>query len=172
MQEEIWKDIPNYEGIYKVSSLGSIKSLERFRFGNKGAMTIVNSRTLATSINRNGYVTVCLSKNSKKKTRTIHQLVAMAFLNHKPNGHKIVVDHINNIRTDNRLENLQLITQRENTSRNKTSKCKYTGVSLDYNNKFKCSITINGKVKYLGRYNNGKIANAVYMYELEKLINN
>ena len=44
----------------------------------------------------------------------------MAFLNHKPNGNKLVVDHINNVKTDNRLSNLQIITQRKNTSKDRT----------------------------------------------------
>jgi ribosomal protein L15E len=72
----------------------------------------------------------------------------MAFLNHTPCGYKIVVDHIdNNIKTDNRLENLQLITQRENVSKDiKNTSSKYIGVCWHKKaKKWRSSIQINGK---------------------------
>jgi len=100
-----FKDIPNYNGLYKIDKFGNVQS-----FKNK------NVRIMKTRENSNGYLYVNLSNNGKYKSIMIHKLVAMTFLNHIPNYKQdIVVDHINNIKTDNSLENLQLITQRENT---------------------------------------------------------
>ena len=67
-------------------------------------------------INKKGYLFVILKNIELNKTqqKSVHQLVAMAFLNHIPCGHKLVVNHINMIKTDNRVENLELITQQEN----------------------------------------------------------
>jgi hypothetical protein len=82
-------------------------------------------------------------------------LVAMAFLNHKPDGtHKIVVDHINNNKLDNRVVNLQLISQRENLSKDrKDGTSKYVGVCWKKSrNKWQVDIKIDGKRKYLGLF--------------------
>ena len=101
MQEEIWKAIPGYEGIYEVSDLGRVKSL-----GNNKTR---KEKILKFSNNRKGYYKLNLFKNANTKTYEIHQLVAMAFLNHIPSKSKKVIDHINNVKTDNRLENLQYL---------------------------------------------------------------
>ena len=103
---ENWKDIKGYEGIYQVSDLGRVKSL---RYGN----------ILNPYINSTGYKVVNLSENTKRVTKKVHSLVAECFLNHTPNGYKLVVDHINNVKTDNSLNNLQIITHRENCSKDK-----------------------------------------------------
>ena len=71
---EIWKDVINYEGLYKVSNLGNIKSFYR---SSKGII-------LKLIFNNKGYYTIGLSKNGVKSTRQVHQLVAESFLNHKP----------------------------------------------------------------------------------------
>jgi hypothetical protein len=90
MQEEIWKDIPNYEGCYQVSNLARVKSLAR----RNGKRVVVEKilRTFLTESRK--YISVSLSLNGKLKLFSVHQLVAMAFLNHKPNGNTLVVDHI------------------------------------------------------------------------------
>jgi hypothetical protein len=118
---EIWKDIPNYEGIYQVSNLGNVKSFRK----NKELI-------LKQLPNTRGYLRVGLyDKNNKTKTIPTHVLVAMAFLGHKPNKtQEIVVDHINNNKLDNSLTNLQLITNRENSTKEKKGKSKYAGVSF------------------------------------------
>jgi hypothetical protein len=155
---EIWKDIPNYEGLYQVSNLGRVKSI---RFGKE--------RLFNPFTNPRGYSQVGLRKNKLAKKITIHQLVAMAFLNHIPCGLKLVVNHKNLIKTDNRLDNLEIISNRENLSKKHIPhSSKYTGVSwFNRKQKWQSSIYINGKSKYLGCFINEYEAHLAY--EKEKL---
>ncbi len=97
--KEDWKKIKNYES-YMVSDLGRIKSL-------KGKKEII-----LTPSDRNGYLKVSLSKNSKVKDITIHRLVMETFIPNNEN--KTQVNHINGIKTDNRLENLEWSNASEN----------------------------------------------------------
>ena len=140
---EIFKDIPGYEGIYQVSNLGRVKSLKY----NK-------EKLLKPPVNNKGYYTVLLCCEGKVKNFKIHQLVAMAFLNHTPDGYKLVVDHKDNDKLNNRLSNLQLVTVRHNVSKDrKGGTSKYIGVHWNENsNKWKSEIRINGKQKYLGLF--------------------
>ena len=99
MQEEIWKDVPGYESLYQVSSLGRVKSLQRY-VNNNGGKQLLKERLLKFGLSK-GYYNVVLYKNKKNKNIKVHKLVAMAFLNHKPNGYELVIDHINNNKLDN-----------------------------------------------------------------------
>lgn len=167
--KEIFKDIPGYEGLYQASNLGRIKSLPRIKEYSNGNNHITKEIILKSSNDGKGYLSIGLNKNRIAKTFRVHQLIAMAFLNHKPNGkRKIVVDHINNIRNDNRVTNLQLITQRENTSKDKKiGTSKYVGVHWCKRNKrFMSIIRINGKKKYLGSFNFEYDAHLAYQKEL------
>ena len=169
-QKEIWKDIPGYEGLYQVSNLGNVKSLDREVIRKDGRVYFFEGKILKKNKGTKGYLCVNLYKKSKKHFK-IHKLVAMAFLNHTPCGYKIVVDHINNINTDNRVENLQLTSNRENASkdRNNTSS-KYTGVSWSKSkNKWRSYITINNKLKHLGYFKDEELAKLAYIKELEIL---
>src|SRR6056297_3432752 len=112
---EIFKDIPNYEGLYQVSNLGIVKSRNRV-VKNRWEFYVLKGKKIKGSINSDGYIVVRLSKNKIEKDFKTHQLVAMAFLGHKPCGNKLVIDHINNKKSDNRLENLQITTQRHNAT--------------------------------------------------------
>ena len=89
---EIYKDVIDYEGLYKVSNFGNIKN-------NK-------DKILKSSLYKNGYLMINLCKYGIVKKRLIHQLVAEAFLNHKRCGFKLVVNHINFDKTNNNLTNL------------------------------------------------------------------
>jgi hypothetical protein len=160
-QEEEFRDIPGFEG-YQVSNLGRVKSFKRYREG-----------VLKNSIQHNGYYTTALSINNKSFTKNIHQLVAMAFLDHKPDGFKIVVDHINRDKLDNNLENLQLISNRENSSKDKRDgTSKYTGVSLIKSySKWKAQIDVNGKSIHLGTFNTEEEASEYYQNALKAIEN-
>lgn len=108
--EEIWKDIKDYEGVYQVSNLGRIKSLERYKENHNKYQKVVekikNNRKHTA-----GYLITDLYKDNKGKTAFIHRLVAEAFI---PNpNNKETVNHINGIKTDNRVENLEWATPLE-----------------------------------------------------------
>ncbi len=112
---EVWKDIPGYEGFYQASSMGRVKSL--CRKSKTRSIRIVKERFLKFYKNKRGYWCVTLNKFSTSKNYRVHQLVAMAFLNHKPCGLALVVDHVDLNKTNNKLENLEIVTSLENTRR-------------------------------------------------------
>lgn len=101
LENEIWKDIIGYENIYQVSNFGRVRSLRRLR--------IVNQR-----LSKSGYLNVTLRKesNSKLKGMRVNRLVAIAFIENINN--KPYVNHINSIKTDNNVNNLEWCTQSEN----------------------------------------------------------
>lgn len=159
--QEIWRDITNFKGLYQVSSFGRVKSLKRPWVNEDFIIKICNDES--------GYSIVCLSKNGKQNTKYVHRIMAFEFLNHTPCGHLIVIDHINNIKSDNRIENLQLISNRENCTKNMTrGKNKYTGVYQN-KNKWSSKIYINGKQKHLGSFYSQAQASEAYQFELRKL---
>lgn len=160
---EIWKDVIGYEDVYQVSNFGNIRTL---KFNKK--------RILKKYFNNNGYLSCSLWKNGIIKTRTIHQLVAESFLNHIPCGHKLVINHKNFIRTDNRVENIEIITQRENTNKQHIkSSSQFVGVS--WANTFKkwtARININNKQKNLGYFTTEIEAKEFYDNAIEAIKNN
>jgi len=97
MENEIWKDVIGYEGLYKVSSVGNVKN----RFG----------RNLKPSFGR-GYKRVVLFSKAKDTTKYVHRLVAESFLLNLEK--KQTVNHINGNKLDNKIENLEWLTQKEN----------------------------------------------------------
>lgn len=167
---EEFRDIKGYEGLYQVSNLGNVKSLSRVVISSNGSSRTTKDRLLKKTISQ-GYFMITMCNNTKRKGNSVHQLVAIAFLNHIPNGHKIVVDHINNIRTDNRVENLQLITTRENNSKDRRGyTSKYIGVSWSKSaNKWVSEIRINGVKKHLGVFSCQLEASKAYKKALSKL---
>tara|TARA_R110002153_G_scaffold268034_1_gene432522 strand:+ start:51 stop:563 length:513 start_codon:yes stop_codon:yes gene_type:complete len=168
---EIWKEIKGYED-YEVSNLGRVKSLARTIYRSNGISQTFKEKILKPNKGNNGYLKVGLYKGCKVKTKAIHQLVAENFLNHIPCGYKLVVDHINNIKTDNRLENLQVVTNRENSTKDKRKGCtsKYTGVYWNKSRgKWRSNIKINGKDIYLGYFMDETEAAEAYKTALKEL---
>ena len=112
LEKEEWRDIPSYEGLYRVSNLGRVKSLERFRKGKNGSLAAVKERILKPSINHRGYYQVQLWKQSIQKRYMVHRLVWEVFNGAITEGYE--VNHINEVKSNNRLENLNLMTHKEN----------------------------------------------------------
>jgi hypothetical protein len=160
--EEVFKDIPNYNGVYRVSNIGRVQRLLK---GNKFKFNKL------TKLN-NGYLAVQLSLNNKGKIFQVHQLVAMAFLNHKPCGHRLVVDHINNNPLDNRLDNLQIVSARENTSKDRKGySSKYVGVTWHkVAKKWVTHIFIDNKKEYLGLFKKELDAANAYKIRLNEIL--
>ena len=145
MTEE-WKDIEGYDGDYQVSSLGRIRSL---KFGK--------SRILKGRTDSDGYPTLVLCKNERRRSLRIGRLVAQAFL---PDWDEdLQVDHINGVKTEDTVENLRMVT---NTENNRSFKTKTPGCTSRFrgvywrkdSKKWQAIITLAGKQKHLGYFVN------------------
>ncbi|MDT0703930.1 NUMOD4 domain-containing protein [Mammaliicoccus sciuri] len=99
--EEIWKDIPGYENFYQVSTFGRVRSFKRKK-----------PKILKPALNRCGYLYVALSDSISRKKITIHRLVALTFIDNPLN--KQQVNHIDEIKTNNNISNLEWVTPKEN----------------------------------------------------------
>jgi len=138
---EEYKQIIDFEN-YEVSNLGNVRNIK-------------TGKILKPRIDRDGYYQVCLCKDKKKKTPKIHRLVAESFIENPEN--KPCVDHINNDKLDNNVENLRWATLNENQynrkiNKNNTSKVK--GVCFDKNrNKWRAHMKIDGISIHIGSYN-------------------
>lgn len=108
---ETWRDVPGYEGRYIVSDAGRVISIPRVVERTDGRVEQLDGRTLRTSVTRKGYELVYLSKNGITKSFAVHRIVALAFMGEPEN---MTVNHKNEIKTDNRLSNLEYMTKADN----------------------------------------------------------
>ena len=114
MKNEEWRDVVGYEGLYQVSDQGRVKSLKRKFIDKIGRERYVKECILKSVIDRYGYLLVSLYAGGKQKRHTVHRLVCEAF--HENLDNKPQVNHINEIKTDNRASNLEWATARENSN--------------------------------------------------------
>lgn len=158
--EEKFRKVIGYENSYEVSLLGNINSL---KYGKK--------KNIKARESKYGYSRVNLYNEGKCTTILVHKIVAMAFLNHNPNKNKLVINHINFKRNDNRVSNLELVTIRYNTNQKQIKSTSiYPGTCWHKaSNKWSSQIYSNGKTKYLGVFKNELDARDAYQKELTSI---
>lgn len=160
---EEWKDIKGYEGLYQVSNIGRVKSFHKGR-----------EKILKICFDSKKYPIVFLSNNDKKQTLKIHQLVWDAFGDSPREGMIKQIDHIDNNKSNNNINNLRLVSNRENSAKRsltlkKTSR--FTGVRENprKDNSWYAQIRINHKATYLGTFESEVLAALAYQKALISL---
>lgn len=143
-QVEIWKDIPNFEGLYQASTKGNIRSLNHIR-KNGTNQYIQRGKMLKFNKNPNGYLQVRLSKNGVAKTYRVNRLIALTFIDNPFN--KKTVNHINGNKLDNNVENLEWATHKEQAiHRHKILKVPYSDCKKCHKENKKRIIRSDGKI--------------------------
>jgi len=155
---EKWRTIENYEG-YEISNLGRVKSFRK----NK------NGYILHGGVDSRGYDTVCLYRDTIRKTFKMHTLVWDYFGNSSRKD--LHVDHYDNNKLNNNINNLQVLTAKENTRKYYKLTNDYPGISWHIReNKWQLRVTINNKRRHIGLYEDKKDAIKKYLeyYVIEK----
>lgn len=163
-EQEIWKDIQNYEGYYQVSNLGKVKSVLRKIIRKNGAPQTIKERVVKPALSiSNKYLKVGLWREGIGWSEHIHLLVWDHFGTSPRNGMVLTVDHIDNDKRNNRINNLQLLSNRDNLIKGHLRKDMPTGVVKEnHRRKYYSYIKINKKNIYLGSYNNKEDAGRAY----------
>lgn len=178
IENEVWKPIIGYEGLYEISNIGRVKSLNKVRVNG----VWYNEKIIRPKPNKDIYHRVELSKNGKRRIIGVHQLIGWSFIpnpENKPN-----INHKNGIRNDNRVENLEWCTQKENIqhawrtglSKSRKGGCHQSSKAILIIDFLKNSVTSIGSLKagakYLGighsticRYASGQVKNDRYKFE-------
>ena len=102
---EIWKDVKGYEGLYQVSNQGRVKSFKRYP----------NGKVLKATPNSRGYKQVRMYFNGESYYEKVHVLVAQEFIGERPED--LVIDHIDDNKLNNNVNNLRYVTQKENAQK-------------------------------------------------------
>lgn len=110
---EVWKSIPGYEGVYEVSNLGRVRSLDRYVRCRGNGRRLFRGRVLSGKYDRDGYHLVSLNLEGKEFTAKAHRLVLLAFVGPCPSGH--VVRHLDGDPGNNSLDNLAYGTYLDNS---------------------------------------------------------
>lgn len=139
MKTEIWKDVIDYEGLYQVSNLGRVKSIY-----------YKNGKILKPLQCTNKYLMVNLYKNKKSSHQLIHRLMYEAFYGIK-SCTKYVIDHIDNNKLNNDLDNLQYITNRQNSYKDRTSKSGHHNIYFN-SGSYLVRLRINNIKKSIGTF--------------------
>ena len=112
MAQELWRNVPGYEGMYIVSDAGRVMSLPRTRlFKGKETKQILPGRILKQSMTPNGYMKVTLFKDGKATQTSVHRIVMLAFVGPS----ELQVNHKDEDKTNNHLDNLEYMTGLDNT---------------------------------------------------------
>ena len=149
--EEIWKDIQGYEGLYQISNMGRVKSLERTIIQSNGYERLCKEKIKSITKKENGYLQVELFKNKTRKHFYIHRLVAQAFLNNVNN--LSCINHKDENKVNNCVENLEYCSYEYNNNYgNHIKKC-----SESRSKKVMAINVINGYILELNSMKQGKL---------------
>jgi len=155
MSTEQWKQIDGFENLYEISNEGRVLSIR-------------SSKVLKNNISAKGYYIVRLPK----KTCYVHHLVWDAFGIEPRNGHILQIDHKDNDKRNNRIENLQLLTTRQNVGKGYQANGKKLPTGVQYRERctqrpYESLITVNNKSIHLGHYTNPEEARSKYLEAVE-----
>jgi hypothetical protein len=115
---ESWSDILGYEGLYQISDFGEVKSLKRFAPNPIHGQILKRERLLKGFPDTYGHIQISLYKDGKESKKYVHKLVAYYFMGHETDGTtEKVIDHIDEDKSNNRKDNLQIISHKENISK-------------------------------------------------------
>ena len=156
----------------EVTKCGRIRKIPKDWYGNgNGSYKIKYGEITLNNIKLNkGYMQIGIQiKDLPQRMVGLHQLIASVFLGYKFQGNKNVIDHIDSNKLNNHIDNLRIITNRENSSKEKTIKsCLPVGVCFNKKaKKYVSRIFINGKNIHLGYFNTIEEASLVYDYNLK-----
>ena len=169
---ENYIDVLGYEGLYQISDLGNVRSISRdVPHANGLGIRFLVGRILKPTLDKKtGYIYISLSAGGKVKKYNIHQLMGICFLGLKPDKtNKEVIDHIDENKLNNYLENLRITTNRINCSKTKRGvTSKYVGVRKN-KGKFESQIRIGNTRKYLGRFATEIEAHNAYQNALNEI---
>ena len=112
MNKEEWREVPRHDGVYEASNLGRVRSRTRIVHTVDGRNIRFNGRVLSPGKDKQGYLSLSLYEKGKQKRYGVHKLVFEAFNGLVPDG--LQIDHIDNDKSNNHLENLRLVTPKEN----------------------------------------------------------
>lgn len=153
---EVWKDVKGFEGIYEISNFGRCKSKKR----NTKFKSIFKEKILVPKISQNGYLRCGLSKNGIVKSRLIHRLVAIHFVDNPEN--KPFVNHIDGNKQNNNAWNLEWCTQSENLIHN------FRVLNYKQHNRLLNDIQVLEIIEYLKNYKRGMVKWLCEKYNVPK----
>ena len=171
---EEWRDVPNYEGYYQASNLGMVRSLDRTVTTKHGVERFYKGKIIEGNVQK-GYRRTTLRGDGICGKFMFSQIIAMTFLGHKPNGTTLVVDHVNGDMSDDRVDNLRIVSHRANSTTcfrsNKGSfSSEYIGVHWHKKvSKWRTQIQHNGANVHLGYYDTEVEASNAYQLALSKI---
>lgn len=140
---EVWRDIPKYQGIYQASNIGRIRSIDRVIINNGRKMKI-KGKIMKTFDNGKGYYKVHLRKDGKTTHEYVHRLVSMAF-HPVTDLTKVHVNHLDEKPGNNREDNLEWVTCKENNNYGGHNK-RMQKTKRIFGNKFNKKVICDGKV--------------------------
>lgn len=171
MEEEIWKDIDGYDGYYQISNKGRLRGLQRMVKNPIHGQMVLKENVFSQKPNKRGYVKYRIHYNNQRKSYAAHRLVAHYFIGYSDK----MIDHINGVKNDNRVENLEYVDNRENCARGHEMRLNkpvgITAVTSQYNGKIRwvAKISLNKKHHFLGSFKTSEEASKCYQSTLAEI---